>query len=82
MRKVYITKYVLTQGILEAEGELIENRFHGSLSGYKYKQMYFNNDFHLTKEDALKDAESRRLKKIESLKKQIDKLEKLKIKFK
>jgi hypothetical protein len=39
--------------------------------------VFYNDDFHLTKEDALKDAEKRRKKKIESMKKQISKLERL-----
>lgn len=34
-----------------------------------FSQGFYNDDFHLTKEDAIKDAEKRRKKKIESLKK-------------
>jgi hypothetical protein len=80
-QKVFITKYALTTGIQELEMDVTINdenfskkcygKFDGILIGY------FNDDFHLTKEEALKDAEKRRQKKIELLKRQIAKLEKL-----
>ena len=81
IQKVFITKYALTSGIEEIEMEVKLNDAHFKKSCYgKFKgfsQRFYNDDFHLTKEDALKDAEKKRKKKIESLKKQISKLEQL-----
>ena len=81
IQKVFITKYALTSGIEEAEMDVKLNNPNFKKSCYgKFKgfsQGFYNDDFHLTKEDALKDAEKRRKKKIESLKKQISKLEQL-----
>ncbi len=78
--KVWITKYALTQGIKENEAnvcsdvsdEMIVVKGIG-LYGYFHKPYW-----HTDKQEAIKHAESMRLKKIDSLKKQIAKLEKLK----
>jgi hypothetical protein len=80
-QKVFITKYALTNGIEEVEMDVSLNdgnfkkKCYGKYNGFS--QGFYNDDFHLTKEEALKDAEERRKKKIESLKKQITKLERL-----
>jgi len=58
--KTYITKYALTKGILEMEGEICEG---------------LCNDWHRTIEAARSRAGAMRSKKIQSLKKQIAKLE-------
>lgn len=76
--KVYITKYALTKGIYEAEAEE-SNNFPGMITTKDYS--YFHGegkDWTRTKETAIVRAEEMRLKRIESLKKQIEKLEKLK----
>ena len=73
--KVYITKYALTRGILEADAEL-NPRFPTMVStnlGH-----FHGKDWHETKEAAIYRAEEMRTKKIASLKKQIEKLEALK----
>lgn len=80
---VYVTKYALTSGIKKCIGEDISDKydkkyFRGITDGGVYNDYYHGSEFHYTEEEALKDAESRRLRKIESLKKQISKLEKLK----
>ena len=76
-QNIYITKYALSSGILEKEAR-IEDYGNGHLrafvNGY-YSSYEIGSEAFLTKEDALKNAEERRLKKIESLKKQIEKLE-------
>ena len=76
--KAYITKYALSDGILEADGETSENNpdmfslpmtchfFHGE-----------GKEWHRTFEDAVSRANEMRVKKISSLKKQIAKLEKM-----
>lgn len=81
LQKVFITKYALSTGIQEVEMDVDMNPEHfkkkcfGKWKGYW--QGFYNDDFQLTKEEAIKDADKRRKKKIESFKKQIDKLEKL-----
>ena len=81
VQKVFITKYALTGGIKECELDVtlddtnFKKKCYGKFKGFS--QGFYNDDFHLTIEDALKDAEKRRKKKIESLKKQIVKLEQM-----
>ena len=83
---VWITKYALTGAIVEAEGELRENIKEGQrewvyVSGY-HNIFYIGTECAYTKEEALELAEEMRLKRIESLKKQIAKLGKKKGNFK
>lgn len=77
--KVWITKYALTKGILQEEGETFKgNPNYLMVKGY-YSDFYGEgNEWHRTKESAIKKAEEMRQKKIASLKKQIEKLEKMK----
>lgn len=72
----YVTKYALTKGITEQKGEISSY----DTFGYKVNGWYssvIKNDYSLTLEDAKKQAEQKRLKKIASLEKQIQKLKKL-----
>lgn len=73
--KVWITKYALTSGIKEMEVEQSEN-FPDMV--YDRNDTYHGEgrDWHRTRESAIAKAEQMRLKKIESLKKQIAKYEK------
>lgn len=78
--KVWITKYALTDGIIEEEAEpcgkdMIAVRNERALSSYFHGE---GKNWHKTKESAIAKAEEMREKKIASLKKQIDKLEKIK----
>lgn len=82
MEKVFITKYALTKGILEKEAEIRDY-------GYEYEIAYVKREFSSyslgkeafrTREQAMERAEKMRLKKIASLKKQIEALEKMKFK--
>ena len=83
--KVWISKYALTQSIFEKEVEDCENlrgEFKGMVS-YKEKGYSVNfhgegNEWHRTKEEAIKKTEEMKLKKIISHKKAIAKLEKMK----
>lgn len=74
----YITKYALSSGIREATVE----RFASAPTMVSEVGALFvnhhGNDWHLTKEDAVKRAEAMRIAKIASLEKQIAKLRKLK----
>lgn len=78
--KVYITKHWLTSGIIECEtndidGEIckVKDNERPSFSTY-----YHGKEWHKTMEDAKLDANSRRIRKIASLKKQLAKLEEMK----
>lgn len=79
--KVFITKYALSAGIQEEDVEIC--REDVSMCSYRTARMscdnYLNgNEFHKTREEAVRHAESMRVKKIASLQKQLAKLEKLK----
>lgn len=80
MEKVFITKYALTKGILEKEAGIcdygnghIRAYVKGEFSSYSLGKEAFR-----TREQAMERAEKMRLKKIASLKKQIEALEKMK----
>lgn len=80
MEKVYITKYALTKGILEKEARVSDfgcGRLRAFCNG-DYSSYGIGSEAFYTLEEALNIAEERRNKKIESLKKQINKLENLK----
>jgi hypothetical protein len=62
----------------EMDVHLDKNYCYGKITKNDSATSYHGSDFHLTKEEALHDCENRRLKKIESIKKQIKKLENLK----
>ena len=78
MFEVWITKYALTQGIFK----LIARKTHSEnmIEVETQRGSYYHGEgkeWHLTKESAITYAENMRLKKIESLKKAIVKLEEL-----
>lgn len=73
MDKVWISKYALSKGLFELEVEIHDNM----ASGKAWSDCYHGEgrEWHRTYESAAAKAEQMRLKKIESLKKQIEKLE-------
>lgn len=71
--KVYITKYALTDGILEKEAVLHEDKEYLSVNGY-WTFFKLGRDAFENLEDASKAAGEMRQKKIASLEKQIAKL--------
>lgn len=80
MAKVWITKYALTKGIYEAEvndSQADEGRVLILKGGHYYGSIY-SPHWHKAKESAIAQAEKMCTKRIESLKKQIAKLEKIK----
>ena len=83
--KVWITKYALTSGIEEIDSDKVSRlsiddcgylTFVRSKVGY-CMEGYTKNDYKLDKDSAVAKAEEMRQKKIESLKKQIEKLERM-----
>lgn len=78
-KKIFVFKYALTRGIIEVDAEIKQ----GTHEEYAQVEdrigfIWLNRDYVHTKEEALKKAEDMRFKRIESLKKQIVKLEKMK----
>lgn len=78
-KKIFVFKYALTKGIIEVDAE-IKQGIYGEFAKVKDRGnlIYLDKDYAHTKEEALKKAEDMRIRKIESLKKQIVKLEKMK----
>lgn len=80
--KVYIAKYVLTSGIFEADGEVCtkidENMFDAGKQGYFHNHPAGIDEWHMTRESAIRTADQMRQKKIASLEEQIEKLKNMK----
>lgn len=82
LTKVWITKYALTKGIFSAMAETNDRRAYiprDHITGV-YSRVFGCNDYHFSKELAIERAEEMRVKKIQSLEKQIVKIESLKFK--
>lgn len=80
--KAYITKYALTQGIFEADGE------ESSAGGFRFRfpgsytsEYVYGKDWHKTFPEALSRAEEMRKRKLASLNRQIKKLESIEFKL-
>ena len=79
MMRVYITKYALSDGIMEVEAtETSQPNMICYTCNGSYPQFFHKGDWYNNKEDANKQAETMRVKRIVSLEKQIAKLKKLK----
>ena len=79
--KVWITKYALTKGIIEAEGEVVRDHPNIFYANEIVNGLFGEGkEWHRTKESAIQKAEEMRQKKIASLKKQIKKLEEMRFK--
>ena len=84
--KYYITKYALTSGIQIVQSNHdnnLDNKFNNDERGcvFQYNYLIKNKEIFRNKEDAEKNFEEIKLKKIESLKKQLSKLEIMTIKY-
>lgn len=80
--KAFITKYALTQGILEVEGELDTKGeyLHWKEDGSWLRQFTHRRHFCATLMEALAVAETMRVKKVSSLEKACARLRSLEIK--
>lgn len=76
--KIWSTKCVLSNGISEHEVQKTTDEWVCIRNTNSNPTYLHRNQWHSTKEEALKKAEDMRIKKIASLKKQIAKLEALK----
>jgi hypothetical protein len=73
--QAWITKYALTSGIYEVTVTLVpDNPDMVRVMGSKDFEVYLGNNWHRTREDAVKRAEVVRSAKIQTLTKQISKL--------
>ena len=82
MENVFKSKYALTKGILEKEVK-IQDHGNGYIRAYEkggFPSYSLGKECFRTREQAMERAEKMRLKKIASLKKQIEVLEKMKFK--
>lgn len=80
MKTYYITKYALTTGILEVQGDVFDEM--PTMMRYRREgctNYAHRNEWHDTLYDAMTRAEEMRHEKLVSLKKQIEKLTKLRI---
>lgn len=73
--KIWITKYALTLGVQEADGEQVMSKYIEVPGNYGLFKL--GRDVHLSKTEAIAAAEAMRTKKLASLKQQIEKLERL-----
>jgi len=76
----WITKYALTKGIFSTMVESCDasNKMVKDISNDEWKCWYYHgNDWHRTKEAAVKRANEMRNKKLASLKKSIERIKKL-----
>ena len=74
--KVWMTKYALTDGIIEADGVRTTQGVYIANSGLN-TDWFYGSDWHSNKQSAINKAEEMRQNKIASLKKQIEKLEEM-----
>jgi hypothetical protein len=79
--KVYVTKYALTQGILEEEATLVGEariKVSGDSSRGVFHAFYYKPDWYETREEAVARAEEMRKRKIASLEKSLKKFKNMK----
>lgn len=82
LENVYCVKYALTQGIFLVRGKQIAGGyFSEERSGTRLGLFLTKNEWRHTLEEAKQIAEEKRIQKIKSLKKQIEKLEALEFKI-
>jgi len=79
--KVFITKFPLTKGIIELEGKLSESDNHYFYAD-GYCSSFLKSEWHETLDEAVKNAEERKTKKLISLEKQIERISSLKFELK
>jgi hypothetical protein len=76
---VYCTKYALSKGIFKVTGEATDDGYFSERPHKAYSLFLGRNEWHRSWDEAVADAEMRLGRKIDSLKKQIVKLNQLKL---
>lgn len=77
-RTYYLSKYALSGGIKELEGEVLEFNGRQFVEYGRFNSYALGTEIHETRAEAVMAAEAMRVKKIASLRKQIAKLEAMK----
>ena len=75
--KVFITKYALTKGILKADATVFCGSIIKTNAPVNHQVFYSKSEWYKTLNGAKQQAEVMRRKKIDDLKKQLDKLQKM-----
>lgn len=73
----WISKYALSSGVFSTKVRISEKFPNMASSAENSLQTFHGSDWHRTKEAALKKAEDMRVKKIDSIKKQLARLQKM-----
>lgn len=77
--KAWITKYALTSGILEMEGEVVEkftSMFRSNIDAGEFQQFFHKPYWHPSREAAVVHANELKERKIKSIEKSLSKLRK------
>lgn len=77
MTKIYVTKYALTDGVREHEADILDGGKYARVKAAScthLNQLFCGKDFHLNEYSAIERAEEMRIKKLQSLDKQIKKM--------
>ncbi len=84
IKRVYLTKYIFSdKAITACDAEIYEVPFSGSVARSKHFLHHFREgEFHLSLDEAMKKAEEMRIKKLQSLDKQIKKISSMEFKVK
>lgn len=72
-RKAFSTRHALTKGIIEVEGQYDQINEYLQF-GRKYYQYLKKGEFFFTIEEAIANAEQRRVKKLQSIEKQVKRI--------
>lgn len=75
--RVFVTKYALTDGILEYDADIVD-KFNKPMARAKhngFEKFFHGDEFHMTREAAIEKAKKMQKAKIESLKKSIKKIQ-------
>lgn len=75
---LYITKNALTKGIETKEGARINDKVASVNHSNNNSQLFFKPDWHVTRDEAIQQANRMKKIKIENLNKQINRIESLK----
>ena len=78
--KAWITKYALTKGIYQEIGSIKSTVGPDYFSVIDRFQIFTQGEYFESKQDAIENSEQRRVKKLASLKKQMDKIGKIEFK--
>ena len=73
----YVTRYALTQGVLKMRGRVSEGMLVVQSRDHGPDDYYHGNDWHETEDEACADYRKRVKRKIESVRRQLRKLEAL-----